>query len=109
MDLAKFVNLKASKPNQSCVQVTWTKKESGACLLNQVVKYKNQGGDSIYTQHVNNVGKVQKCGMPSSVHITTVELTISFKSNSNKFQQIVLQKFRPATTGNNKKFLISKI
>ena len=109
------VNLQARKPIKSCVAVTWTKKESGGCVLKYLIKFKNGNGDAIYTEFGNNVGYAQRCGIPSNVHITDVELTISFKSNTNRFQQKVLEmvtttKNAPTTTakpsGNHRRFLL---
>ena len=90
-------NLQAGKPNQSCVHVTWTKKESGACFVKYIVNFKDRTEDVIYTKIGYNIGEVQKCGIPSSVTITAVELKITFKSNTRTFHKKVLETAMPTT------------
>ena len=97
MDLSSSVNLQASKPSQSCVRVTWTKKESGACFVKYTIKFKIGTGDVIYTEIGYNIGEMKRCGIPSSIKITDVDLTMTFKSNTNTFQHKVLEGAIPTT------------
>ena len=90
-------NLQAGKPNKSCAQVTWTKKESGACFVKYVIKFKNGAGDVIHTEMGHNIGEVQFCRMSQGINITNVELTMSFKTSTRTFYKKVLETAIPTT------------
>lgn len=70
VDLISPANLQARKPSQSCVQVTLTKKGSGACIVQYLIKFKNATRDVIYTEISDNIGEANKSGIPPIVTIT---------------------------------------
>ena len=65
--------------------------------MQHLIKFKNATGDVIYTEIGDNIAEVQKCGIPSNVDITDVELTMSYKANTHTFKQTVRQIAIPTT------------
>ncbi|XP_065056116.1 uncharacterized protein LOC135684468 isoform X1 [Rhopilema esculentum] len=91
-------NLRAGKIIiDSCVEVKWTKAESGACYVKYEVKLKNASGTVVYTETGYNIDEVKKCKIPGNVNITDVEMTMSFKTTSKVFTAKVSETPIPTT------------
>eukprot|EP00795_Rhopilema_esculentum_P014969 gene14969-6122_t len=91
-------NLQAGKIIvDSCVEVKWTKAESGACHVKYEVKLKNALGAVVYTETGYNIDEIKKCEIPGNVNITGVEMTMSFKSASKVFTAKVSETRIPTT------------
>ncbi|XP_065054135.1 uncharacterized protein LOC135682956 [Rhopilema esculentum] len=69
----------------SCVEVKWTKAESGACYVKYEVKLKNASGTVVHTETGYNIDEIKKCKIPGNMNITDVEMAMSFKSTSKVF------------------------
>ena len=82
----------------SCVEVKWTKAESGACYVKYEVKLKSASGAVVYTEAGYNIDEIKKCKIPGNVNITDVEMTMSFKSTSKVFTAKVSEKPIPTTS-----------
>ncbi|XP_065054129.1 uncharacterized protein LOC135682953 isoform X2 [Rhopilema esculentum] len=90
-------NLQARKINvDSCVEVKWTKAESGACYVKYEVRLKNASG-TVYTETGYNIDEIKKCKIQGNVNITDVEMTMSFKSTSKVFTAKVSETPIPLT------------
>ncbi len=90
---------RAGRPNQTCVEVEWQKMESGACRVTYQVNYKTASGDVQFTDTVVNEGSTGRCGIPSSVNITSVELKMNSTSeNTIYFQASVTKAPIPSTS-----------
>ena len=76
----KALKIAASK----CVQVKWTKAESGACYVKYEIVLRNKSGNDLYSQTVYNIGEMMICNLPTYNNITSAHLTISFKATSKK-------------------------
>ncbi|XP_065054139.1 uncharacterized protein LOC135682957 isoform X3 [Rhopilema esculentum] len=81
----------------SCVEVKWTKAESGACYVKYEAKLKNASGTVVYTETGYNIDQIKKCKIPRNVNITDVEMTMSFKSISKVFTAKVAETPIPTT------------
>eukprot|EP00794_Sanderia_malayensis_P011135 gene11135-12306_t len=78
-------NLNAGKPNSSCVEVQWQKKQAGLCSVTYTVSFKVSNGTVRYTNVEINKSGTTKCGIPSNINITQVELTMSSTKRSQAF------------------------
>ncbi|XP_065054125.1 uncharacterized protein LOC135682952 isoform X2 [Rhopilema esculentum] len=109
MKLDSNPNLQARKKIvDSCVEVKWTKAESGACYVKYEVKLKNASGIVVYTETGYNIDEIKKCKIPRNVNITDVEMTMSFKSTSKFFtakvaETPILTTLPPTTTSKTSK------
>ncbi|XP_065054130.1 uncharacterized protein LOC135682954 isoform X1 [Rhopilema esculentum] len=91
-------NLQAGKIIvDSCVEVKWTKAESGACYVKYELRLKDASGIVVYTETGYNIDQIKKCKIPRNVNITEVEMTMSFKSTSKVFTAKVAETPIPTT------------
>ena len=106
MKFDKDLGIKAGKKKEEgCIEVKWTRLESGACYVKYEVKFKNELGTFAYTEVGYNVNEMDKCKIPSNMNITEIQLTVSFKSESKSFTvpvsegPIVVSTAAPQTKG----------
>jgi len=90
-------DLKAKKVVASnCVQVTWNKAESGACLVKYEVVLSDASGNTLYAGAGYNIHKLKTCNLNVYTSAISVQLKVSFKG-TEKVVEIPIS--APAPTG----------
>ena len=97
--------MKAKKVVASnCVQVTWNKAESGACLVKYEVVLSDASGNTLYAGAGYNIHKLKTCNLNVYTSAISVQLKVSFKG-TEKVVEIPIS--APAPTGTSMKTLLS--
>ena len=86
-NLKKQFDLKAGRRIDSkCVEVNWSKIESGDCYVKYDMRFKNASGKYLPNKSAYNVGEMKLCNLTDYDNITKVELTVRLQTTARSIK-----------------------